>query len=93
LEPIRRFLVQAAKDYFVERWRYGAPMRRHGLRLICHMSGEDLLRTRSREWWSPTQHLVRHRPYRVDISAVVHMRIGRRLFGRHVGGRAQRDAE
>ena len=57
------------------------------------MGREHRLGRRRGERRASGQHLVGEDADGVDVGPVVHVRIGRGLLGRHVGGRAERDAE
>ena len=56
------------------------------------MCREHLLRREPRERWPTGEQLVAERADRINVDAVVEVRIRRRLLGRHVGRRPERDA-
>ena len=93
LPPIRRLLLQTAHHQHVQRVRHRRPILGDRLRHIGHMGREHRLRVGSTERGACRQHLVRHRPHRIDIRPMIHMRIRHRLLRGHVGGRAQRHAQ
>ncbi len=64
----------------------------HRLRLLRHVRGDDPLRGGRLEGLAAAEHLVGDDAERIEIGSVVGMRIGGRLLGRHVGGRAERHA-
>ena len=68
-------------------------MLRDRLRLFRDVLREHRLWTRAVERWLTGQHLVRHGAQRVDVRAVIDVRIRHRLFGRHVRGRPERYAK
>jgi hypothetical protein len=56
------------------------------------VGGEGLLRIQPVEGGLPREHLVAHDAERVDVESSIEVRIGCRLFRRHVGRSAQRDS-
>ena len=60
---------------------------------LAHVRGEHALRRAVGEDGLSGQQLVRHRAERVDVGAVVDVRIARRLLGRHVRRRADGRAD
>ena len=91
LPAIGRALLQASHHQRGQRRRHG-PVRRDRLGGGGHVGGEHLLRARPGERRPARQQLVRHHAEGVEVGPVIHVRVGHRLFRRHVGRRAQRDA-
>ena len=84
LRAIRRALFQAAHDERAERGRNGVAATRDRLRRFRHVRGQQPLRRAARERRLSGEQLVREHAKGVDVRAVIHGRIGTRLFGRHV---------
>ena len=76
-----------------ERGRQSARPRVDRLGRLGHVRGEQLVRRAARERRLPGEQLVRQHAERVDVGAVIDVRIGARLLGRHVRRRAERHAE
>ena len=60
---------------------------------LGHVGGEQRRAVAAGERRLAGEHLVGEAAERVDVGAMIDVRIGRGLLGRHVGRRAERDAE
>ena len=56
------------------------------------MRGEHSLRCPAREHWLAGEQLVAHRTERIDVGAVIDVRVAGGLLGRHIRGSADRRA-
>ena len=93
LEPVGGPLGQAPHDGRLERRRESGALLPHRHRCLGHVRGQRLLRIETGKGRVPGEHLVAEDAEGVDIDPRVHLRIGRGLFGGHVGGRAECDAD
>ena len=93
LPPIGWVLLQAAHDQLAQGGGDGLPVQGHGLRRDVDVGGEHRLRGGGVEGQFAAEHLIRQDADRVQVGPVIDVGIRGRLFGRHVGGRAQGNAE
>ena len=90
LPAIGRCLFQAPHDHASECRRHRRPVQRDPLWYPRDLRGEHLLGRRAGERRTARQHLGAEDAYRVQVTAVVGVGIGRDLFRRHVRGCAER---
>ena len=64
----------------------------HRLRRLGHVRRQDLLRCEPDERRSAGQQLIGQHAHRIDVHAVIEVRIGGRLLRRHVGRSTERHA-
>ena len=93
LRPVARLLGQAAHH---QRGECGGSVRAklgNRLRRLAHVGREHALWRPSGKDCVPREQLVRRRAQRVDVGAVVHLRVAGRLLRRHVRRRADGRAD
>jgi hypothetical protein len=93
LRAVRGILLEARHDERGERGRQRRPMIRDGHHRLGHVRGQHLVRREPRERRAAGNHFVRHRAERVDVGAVVDIRITRGLLRGHIRGRPERHAD
>ena len=88
LRPVVRILLEALHHHRRELRRHVRATLEHVFRLLREVRDEELRRRTVAERRASRQQLVRHASERVEVRAVIGIRIARRLLGRDVRGRS-----
>ena len=81
LPTVSGFLLEALHHELLESWRYRLPISCHGIWSQRYVRRQDLLLRCSSERRSPRQQLVCNCPDRVDVGAMVNVRVAAACSG------------
>ena len=84
LPPVGRPLLEAFHHQIGQNRRHRSSVPHHGLGRLRYVRGEHCLWCGARERRLPGQQLVGQHTDRIDVSPVIDVRVGDRLFRRHV---------